>query len=384
MQTPISISGIASISPLGISTEEVWRRYLSGTPSFKIKEFSGEPKPIASLGEEAEQQLSQLRTSNSSYKNLDKSVLMAMIASRKAMNPGDFEGKQIGINIGSSRGATELFEKYHTQFQKTRKVSPYTSPTTTLGNISSWVGQDLGIDGVHIGHSVTCSTALHAVLNGIAWLKADMADVFLVGGSEAAITPFTIAQMEALKLYSHAKGEFPCESMLFDKKRNTMVLGEGAAVAVLEKGISERTQAVILGYGFASEPLEHNSSISKNADCFQRSMQRALDSAGLETVDAVIMHAPGTVKGDCAEFNAIQEVFRNKLPALTTNKYLVGHTFGASGMMSMEMAVLMLQHNKLIFNPFYGSHGGDIQHLKTVMVNAVGFGGNAVSILVTK
>ena len=375
LQTPISISSIASISALGTSNEEVWQAYLSGISSFKTKEFNGKSRAVALLSEIAEQEISELRSSNSTYKNLDRTVLLAIAASRNALRDANVRGNGLGVNIGSSRGATGLFEEYYDQFQKKEKVSPYTSPTTTLGNISSWVGQDLGIDGVRIDHSVTCSTAMHALLNGIAWLKADMADTFLVGGSEAAITPFTIAQMEALKLYSGLTNEFPCESMLFDKKKNTMVLGEGAAVAVLEKGVSERTQAVIKGYGFASERLEHNSSISENAICFQKSMQMALDNAGLETVDAIVMHAPGTVKGDQAEFNAIQELFRNKLPALTTNKYLVGHTFGASGMMSIEMAVLMLQHNKLIFNPFYGGHGGGIQHLQTVMVNAVGFGG---------
>ena len=73
-----------------------------------------------------------------------------------------------------------------------------------------------------------------------------MADAFLVGGTEAALTPFTIAQMKALKLYSNSRHRMACESMRFQKKENTMVLGEGAAVAFLERGVSERTQAVIL------------------------------------------------------------------------------------------------------------------------------------------
>jgi 3-oxoacyl-(acyl-carrier-protein) synthase len=277
-----------------------------------------------------------------------------------------------------------LFEEYHEMFLKGYGVSAYTSPTTTLGNLSSWVGQELGVDGVTIGHSVTCSTALHAILNGIAWLQADMADAFVAGGSEAALTSFTLEQMRSLKLYSNLENALACESMRPHKSKNTMVLGEGAAMMVLEKTISDRTLAVIKGYGYASEVLEHNSSISENGICFQKSMKMALQNAGLETIDVIILHAPGTIKGDSAEFNAIAEVFKNELPLLTSNKWLVGHTFAASGMLSIEMGVLMLQRNHFVENPFFINQRSQPTEIKTIMVNAVGFGGNAVSIVLSK
>jgi 3-oxoacyl-[acyl-carrier-protein] synthase II len=380
LSQPISISTIASVSALGSSTEKVWQHYRDGVPLFS--EIDG--NIVSKVAAEIETELETLRQLNDRYKNLDRSVLLAILAAKRCANTFEFQQKKVGINIGSSRGATGLFEKYHQDFQQFGKVSPFTSPTTTLGNISSWVAQDLSLDGVAIDHSVTCSTAMHAILNGIAWLQAEMAEVFLVGGSEAALTAFTMAQMKALKLYTTSHHRMACESMRFQKKENTMVLGEGAALAVLEKGISERTQAVIAGYGFATEQLEHNSSISEEADCFQKSMRRALDNANLETVDAIILHAPGTVKGDIAEKNAINLVFGKQLPLLTSNKWLVGHTFATSGMLSVEMAVLMLRKNKFIENPFFANARHLPQELKTVMVNAVGFGGNAVSIILQK
>ena len=82
-----------------------------------------------------------------------------------------------------------------------------------------------------------------------------------------------------------------------------------------------------------------------------------------------------------AEKNAIDIVFGKELPLLTSNKWLIGHTFATSGMLSVEMAVLMLQKNKFIENPFFANARHLPQELKTVMVNAVGFGGNAVSII---
>jgi len=384
LQTPISISAIASISALGSSPKEVWDSYLIGHPLFSKKQLGVHDVFVSCLSSELEREVLQLRQSNPSYKQLDRVVLLSILAARKVFSSEKVKNRSIGINIGSSRGATQLFEQYYTQFKEKEKISPYASPTTTLGNISSWIGQELGVDGVQIGHSVTCSTALHAVLNGIAWLQAEMAEVFLVGGSEAALTPFTIAQMQALKLYSSSKESLACESMLFDKKKNTMVLGEGAAVAVLEKGISDCTQALVIGYGFASEKLKHNSSISENATCFQKSMKMALQKSGIKIIDAIVMHAPGTVKGDRAEMNAIETVFGINTPLLTSNKWLIGHTFGASGMMSLELAVLMLQHNRFIENPFYKNMLNPPSKLKTVLINAVGFGGNAVSIIISK
>ncbi|MEC7264709.1 MAG: beta-ketoacyl synthase, partial [Bacteroidota bacterium] len=92
---------------------------------------------------------------------------------------------------------------------------------------------------------------------------------------------------------------------------------------------------------------------------------------------------PGTIKGDQTEFNAIQKLFCNKLPFLTTNKWKVGHTFGASGLLSLEMAVLMLNHQRPIPIPFVPNEVFP-KTIEKVMVNAVGFGGNAVSILLSK
>jgi 3-oxoacyl-(acyl-carrier-protein) synthase len=111
-------------------------------------------------------------------------------------------------------------------------------------------------------------------------------------------------------------------------------------------------------------------------------MKMALKDAALSTVDAIVMHAPGPLKGDQSEYNAIQKVFGAELPALTTNKWKIGHTLGASGLLSLELAVLMLQQQQFISVPF-SKHSKVPKQLKTILVNSVGFGGNAVSILLS-
>jgi 3-oxoacyl-(acyl-carrier-protein) synthase len=107
----------------------------------------------------------------------------------------------------------------------------------------------------------------------------------------------------------------------------------------------------------------------------------ALRETKLTEVDAIVMHAPGTIKGDISEFKAIQRVFGDNLPLLTTNKWKIGHTLGASGMLNIEMAVMMLQNQQFIGIPFFDA-SLQKRELQKVLVNAVGFGGNAVSILI--
>lgn len=383
MSKIISITAIASVSPLGSTSQTIWENYCNEQHCFTTHFLDHKETAVAKLDSVSEEVVSGLQHSDIKYKSLDKSVLYAMAASRTAMQNAGWTSKDIfGINIGSSRGATDLFEKHHQDYLATGKAQTLASPTTTLGNISSWVAHDLQSSGPEISHSITCSTALHAVLNGVAWLRAGMADKFLVGGSEAPLTDFTIAQMRALKIYSNSTEEWPNRAFDLDKKQNTMILGEGAGVCCLEVGVTENALAYIEGIGYATELLEHNISISAEAVCFQKSMKMALQDTDIQAVDVIVMHAPGTIKGDLTEYKAIEKIFGENLPLLTTNKWKIGHTFGASGILSMELAILMMQHNRFIGVPFAKSQT-QTKPIKKVLINAVGFGGNAVSILLS-
>lgn len=380
----ISITSFASVSALGSTPEKIWEHYLDNQHFLTLKEFKESKTWVAQLTDEDKRTIQNVKNSDNKYKNLDPSVLYTLFVARKAMEKTDWKASDnFGINIGSSRGATSLFEKYHKEFLATGKSSTLSSPTTTLGNISSWIAHDLQSNGPEISHSITCSTGLHSLLNGVAWLQSGMSEKFMIGASEASLTDFTVAQMQALKVYSKENDEYPCKAFNLNKTKNTMVLGEGASVFCLEKGTKKNALAFIEGVGYATEVLKHNTSVTTDAECFQKSMKMALGTISPDEVDAIVMHAPGTIKGDQSEINAIQKVFCNKTPFLTTNKWKLGHTFGASGLLSLELAVLMLQHQQVIEVPF-----AEPQHLpkrvNKILVNAVGFGGNAVSVLITK
>lgn len=383
MKTPIAITSIASFSALGKTSAEVWDEYLSPKTLITKRKIGDNTNLVVPLPERLVQDVQALRNSDVKYKSLDDSVLYAILASRQAIKNAGWNDVKFGVNIGSSRGATQLFEKHHQEFLETGKTPTLASPTTTLGNISTWVAHDLKSKGPELSHSITCSTALHAVLNGIAWLQAGMSNTFLVGGSEAPLTAFTIAQMQALKIYAKTNSTFPCRALDLDKTKNSMVLGEGAAMACLEIGRQKNALGYITGFGYATDDLQHSISITDEAECFQKSMKIALQNSSLDEVDVVVMHAPGTLKGDKSEYKAIQKVFGKNLPMLTTNKWKVGHTFGASGMLNLELALLMMQHQQFIGVPFI-TEQNPRKAIRNVLINAVGFGGNAVSVLVSK
>lgn len=375
----ISITSISTVSSLGSNHKEILEAYKNTNHYFSIIDNNW----VATLAQKVKNDIETLKLENSKYKYLDNSVLFSIISSRNAINEAKWsKNAHFGVNIGSSRGATSIFETEHAYFLKHNKAQTLASPTTTLGNISSWVAHDLQTSGPDISHSITCSTALHAVLNGVVWLQSGKCNQFLVGGSEAPLTAFTIAQMKALKIYAKPEQQnYPCLALDFEKTQNSMILGEAAGSMCLESGLKENRLAQIAGVGFATEVLTHHVSLSADGDCFIKSMQMALKEAEMEQVDIIVTHSAGTIKGDKAELNAIQSVFKTT-PYLTNNKWKIGHSLGASGLLSLEMAILMLQENTVFPVPYIQQEKP--KEIRSILINAVGFGGNAVSIIIKK
>ena len=134
MNQPISITAISSISPLGFQSESIWKNYKSNRHFFS--EINGDL--VAQLSEDAKHGISELRNANSKYKKLDDSVLFGIYTARNAVQQAGWKSQDnFGINVGSSRGATQLFETYFEDFLDKNKAQTLSSPTTTLGNISS-------------------------------------------------------------------------------------------------------------------------------------------------------------------------------------------------------------------------------------------------------
>lgn len=379
MSLDISITGMASISALGfnsgIDDSGVWSKYLLDESFISLRDF-GElgVLPVGSIPSRLLEEVCSLR--RGILKDVDPCVLLAVFCARAAVKDANWDGYgMVGVNFGSSRGATTIFEDYHKNFVFGKRVSAFTSPLSTLGNVSSFVASDLGVGDLEISHSVTCSTGLHALLNGIAWIESGMVDRVVVGAAESCLTPFTLAQMKALGIYSKGMDDgYYCRSLDRSKRSSTFVLGEGAAAFCLERRPRTKVRARITAVGFATEIP--NSPTDIKGESLEKSMRMTKTNG----IDVLVLHAPGTLRGDLVELEMARRVFGD--PIVTGNKWKIGHSLGASGCLSLELAVLMLENQKIVGIPYLEKV--ENRKPKKVLVNAVGFGGNAVSILVEK
>ncbi|GAA3995540.1 beta-ketoacyl synthase N-terminal-like domain-containing protein [Hymenobacter fastidiosus] len=428
----IIIRGRGRISALGLAADA----YNPGHPGFTARLLGDKSIAVAALPTALEDQLAALRKSQSAYRQLDRTVLLAIVAARQATaaagwslglsndqlamsneqlpvgldSPGEKPATRnqqpttnnqqpkttLAVSIGSSRGATGRTEHYHHEFVTTGDVAAAASPLTTLGNVASWVAFDAGsTGGAALSHSSTCSSAFQALGNAMAWLRAGMAERFLAGGTEAPLTGFTLAQMHALGIYSpFAATDFPCRPGA--GRPSTFVLGEGAAVFALEKVsraalLAEQRQRPahplfgLESVGFGFEALGSKTGLSADGRHFQTAMRQALAQAGCgpADVDAIVLHSPGTPAGDAAERQAIRAVFGEHTPDLVSNKWLLGHTLGASAALSLDFACTMLATQAWPAPPFVTYlMPAPTRPIRRVLVNAAGFGGNAACALV--
>lgn len=390
MSSAIVIGSIGSVSALGGDYSTVLQSLLSSKPHFQIRDLNAVKFPIFHIQKDVEIELNELLRQHTKFKKIDRTVHLAILAADKCLAgyPTE-ENAEWVINAGSSRGATGVWENFYKEFLMDQSIPVKSSPLTTLGNISTHVAQHQKIKGFNIDHSITCGSGLQALANAFAWLKSGLANHFLAIGTEAPLTDFTIGQMSVLGIYSQNEGEFPCISCgINETKTNSFCLGEAAvSIALLTKQNPQKGEIILAGMGTASEVITNPTSISPNGEAFIHGMEKALESAGImaNEIDIVIPHSPGTYHGDQAELNAIRTVFGNELPKVINHKFLTGHTLGASGLLSVELAYYFLTENLEFEFPYPSLYPQkQVESPKTIMINSMGFGGNSVSIILKK
>ncbi|MDA9564096.1 beta-ketoacyl synthase [Flavobacteriales bacterium] len=355
-----------------------------------LVDFEGASVPVGKIDAQFIQQLRE------KYKNLSKAhrqdsvVLYAIEAANKAIQEAGWHNENnIAVNVGSSRGATELLEKSILKYYQTKECDAYTSPLTTLGNISTAISNQFGLNGYSFSHSITCSTSASAFVNAYAWLNAKITDKMIVGGAEAPITDFTIAQMKNIGIYAQSTDdEFPSKPLGFlnGERKNSMILGEGAGVIGLERVTTDSVIAgdiVIAGIGFTQLPPPSYTGIESNGTVFYDCMKQAIEQD--EEIDAVFLHAPGTITGDKSEYTAITNLFGEKtIPLLYSNKWKIGHCLGASFALSLCEAIDILKSEQEQPALPYLPQQKPTKAIHSILVNSSGFGGNAVSVLIKK
>ena len=383
----VVVEGLGSISSLGRKPQDKAKRLsqgeglvqavFDGVPTFRVP---GECEPeIEALG---------------SGSGWDRAVCLGVVAAQQAIAAARWSGvcESCSIVMGSSRGATGTYEAQIAKFLREGTVDTRTSPFTTLGCFASAVADSVALAGACFDLSMTCSSGLMGLAQVFPTLTTREGVRVLVGGAEAPLTPFTIAQMKALGIYSTLGGDFPCRPLGI-LTSSSFVLGEGAAVLALEsRALVTQGDVVVAGCGVARDQATSPTGVSSVGSGFQSAMLKALSQAAhygisQREIDLIIPHAPGTRKGDQAELHALDEVFGGCDGRLYSHKWLIGHTLGASGVLGVELGLLCMSGLRVSAIPYQTQWpayecGGELP--RAVLVNAAGFGGATVSVVLAR
>ena len=268
------------------------------------------------------------------------------------------------VVVGTSRGATGRLEEAMKSFVLQGTVGHRTSPITTMGGLSAMVAQQWGGMGLEV--SQTCSSGLQAVLNGMAWLGAGMAKRVWAGASDAPLTPFTVEMMRKTGiLWTGNVHEPPIPG-------KGTVLAEGAIMISLNAASGP---IKITGWGSSIDKGISGTGLDVEGKAYRAAMETAINMSG-SSPDLVILHAPGTDMGDAAEHAALHGLFGNHLPMHWSTKPWTGHSLGVAGLVNLSFAWELLVHQRKFQS--FPANG------RRILINAMGFGGNAVSLMLEK
>jgi 3-oxoacyl-[acyl-carrier-protein] synthase II len=311
-------------------------------------------------------------------------------------------GYEIGVIIGSGIGGlATLSEQFKVLLNEgPNRVSPFLIPMMIPDIASGQVSIHLGAKGPNYSIASACATGAHAIGNAFTVIRQEDAQAMLAGGSEAAIIPIAVAGFSSMRALSTKNSDPKKASRPFDAQRNGFVMGEGAAVLVLESlEFAQRRGAPILaevvGYG-ATADAYHLTAPDEDGENIERAMRLALHQAHLkpQDIDYINAHGTSTRLNDATETRAIKSLFGKyayKVP-ISSTKSMLGHMIGAAGAIEAVVSVLTIQHgiipptiNLDVPDPEcdldYVPNVARQRKVRTVMSNSFGFSGHNASLV---
>ena len=409
MDKRVVVTGLGAISPIGNDVNEIWKSIEEkkcgideitafDTTNFKTK-LAGEIKNYDSSKYFDVKQA----------KRLDKVSQYAIIAAREAFKDSKITKENtnlnnVGIFVGSGIGGIETIQKQceTNTLKGNSRVSPMFIPMGIVNMPAGNIAIDLGLKGESISIVTACSSATHSIGEAYRAIKHGYEEVVLAGGSEAPICEVGLAGFENMKALSHSTDKNRA-SIPFDKERSGFVMGEGAAVIVLEelehaKKRGAHIYAEIIGYGATSDAY-HITSPDPNGEGGARAMQRAIDDAKItaEEIDYINAHGTSTHLNDSTETKAIKTVLKDyaKKVKVSSTKGNTGHLLGAAGSIEAIISIKAIE-NSLVpptINYKVPDEECDLdivpnepvkQDINVVMSNSLGFGGHNASIILRK
>ncbi|WP_316527840.1 beta-ketoacyl-[acyl-carrier-protein] synthase family protein [Kitasatospora brasiliensis] len=395
------VTGLGATTPLGGDIVSTWAGLLAGESGISaIEEEWAADLPVRIAGRlrvDPGEVLDRVQA-----RRLDRCEQVALIAAREAWADAgrpEVEPERLAVVIGTGTGGalTMLGQDDVLEASGVRKVSPHTVPMLMANGPAAWVSIELGARGGAHTPVSACASGAEAIAMGLDLIRLGRADVVVAGGAEACIHPLPLAGFAQAKAHSTRNDAPRQASRPFDVDRDGFVIGEGAALVVLERAEfaaarSARVHAVLAGAGVTSD-AHHITAAHPDGQI--RAMRRAMAEAGLGPLDIghVHAHATSTPKGDLTEAESIRAAV-GAHPAVTATKSMTGHLFGAAGSMGAIATILAIRDGAIPatanldrLDPAIGldvvAGRPRLGAIPAALTNSFGFGGHNASLVFT-
>lgn len=408
MSRRVVVTGMGAITPIGNSVEEFWAGVKEQKLGFGPITYFDTTDHKAKLAAEVKDFVAKDRMDFKAAKRMELFSQYAVAAAKEAMEDSGLDMEKedpymAGVAIGSGVGSLQTVEREHTKLTERgpSKCNPLMVPLF-IGNMAAGnVSIQLGLKGKSIDVVTACATGTNSIGEAYRTIQYGDADVMFAGGTEGGICPISVAGFTGLTALSTCEDPKKC-SIPFDKDRSGFVMGEGAAVVVLEeyehaKARGAKIYAEVVGYGCSSDAY-HITSPAEDGSGAARAMTNAVKDAGISSDDVYYINAHGTSThhNDLFETRAIKLAFGEHAKEMKINstKSMVGHLLGAAGALEFVTCVKELQEGYLhatvgLENP---DEECDLDYcqqpvnmdIEYALSNSLGFGGHNASILVKK
>jgi 3-oxoacyl-[acyl-carrier-protein] synthase II len=396
------VTGLGIVSAIGDSVVDAWAALLAGRAgAAPISRFDASGFPVRFACEVKDLDVSDIVDSKAA-RRMDRCTHLLLAAARQAQRDSALDvaavGERAGTAVGTALGGVASFEQTVLQLASRGpgRVSPF-SIVQTLPNLAAgWVSIELGTRGPLLTESTACAASNMAIGDALDAIRLGRAEVMVCGGTEAPVTPASVAGFAAMRALSTRNDDPGSASRPFDAERDGFVIAEAAAVLVLEElehalARKARIYAELAGYGVSSD-ANHVSDPDPVGGNAARAVRMALADADieLEQVGYVNAHGTSTLAGDAAETRVLKLVFGDALPGrplISSTKGATGHALGAAGAVEAIFTVLALHHgvlpptiNQAVPDPEcdldYLADAARVEQVEVALSNSFGFGGH--------
>lgn len=406
----VVVTGLGAVTPVGIGVEKSWQALTSGESGIDlVTRFDASDFPSRIAGEvkdfdpEAYIDRKEIKKMDTFMHYAIASCQMAMQDSGLSVN--DENAERIGVMVGAGMGGLPAIERYHEAYLEKgpKKISPFFIPMTIINMAAGHISIIYGAKGPNSSVVTACATGTHAIGDAYKIIQRGEADAMIAGGAESVICPLAFGGFGAAKALSRRNDEPARASRPFDAERDGFIIGEGAAIVILEEYEAARKRgakiyAEVVGYGMSGDAY-HMTSPSPAGEGAARCMVQALKDGGINAVDVdyVNAHGTSTPAGDAGETMAIKTVFGDhayKL-AVSSTKSMTGHLLGAAGAVEAVFSILAIGEGVIpptinYENPDpecdldYVPNHARSANLEIAMSNSFGFGGTNATLIFRK